>query len=415
MAVTTTSSAVDELAHPRLPFPLRAFNALGAPLADRASLDPDDLVAAAREKAGLHDLGGDSFRQPFEVLCRAVQDEADLTPLGRLLARQQLSTPLLTRLRLAALEAARPEVAEERIEAPIIVAGLPRTGTTLLQRLLAQDPGLRSLPYWEAMEPIPDVPAGEPAPDPDPRIKRARQGLKVLHWAAPRMLAMHEMEAEAPDEELWLLSADFGSMLYEASWHVPSYVDWFVSHDQTPAYAYLARLLRALQWYRRADRWVLKSPQHLGQLGPLLATFPDATVVQTHRDPVKVTASVSAMIAYGRRSGSAHIDPRAIAATWADRIAWMLDRSTERAEGDDRFVDVHLADLQADPIGTARRVLAAAGRDLSPVAEQRMQRWLAANPRDKHGEHRYVPEELGLDPDRLRARFEAYTDRFQVT
>ncbi len=413
--MTRNGGGID-FAHPNTPRLFRALNIAARPFARRLlSLAPADLMRAAQRKTGLHDFGPTHFREGLTVLADALHNEGQLHPAGRLLARTQLIDLLATRLRVQDLLARRPEIRDERIEGPIVVLGLPRTGTTLLQRLIAQDSGLRSLPYWEGLAPIP---LGDPAQRPaaDPRIKRAEQGLKILHWVAPAMIAMHEMEALAPDEEILLLAVDFATMLFEASYRVPSYGRWYVAHDLTASYAYLRTLLQVLQWYRRGERWVLKSPQHLEQLSPLLAVFPDATLVQTHRDPVKVTASVCSMTAYGRRMNSDHIDLREIGAYWASRLEQLLRRGSEDrpASASDQFVDVQFGELMADPIGTVQRIYAAAGRHLSAPAEQAMRAFLAANPRGKHGVHNYRLEDFGLDAAERRAALRFYQQRFNV-
>ena len=401
---------------PALPWPVRAMNALGRPVAPRLlSLDPDDLVRAARRRTRLDDLGDDRFREPLRTLTRALEDEARLTVLGRVAARAQLTGLLATRLRVEDLLRRRPAILGERVVAPIVVVGMPRTGTTMLHRLLAADPGLRSLPYWEALNPLPPGDATVVPPPPDPRIRTAERSLAVLHWCAPAMLAMHEMAARAPDEEIWLLAIDFATMLFEASYRVPSFAAWYDAHDQTPGYRWLRRMLQVLQWYRRGDRWVLKSPQHLGQLGPLRAVFPDAVVVQTHRDPVKVVASFASMTSYGARMNTDAVDPPAIAAHWLGRIETLLRRSAEDRPADGaRFVDVRFDELMRDPLAVVRRIYAVADRPLTPAAEQAMRAWLAANPRAKHGAHVYRLSDFALDAADVRRRFAAYVARFDV-
>jgi hypothetical protein len=273
------------------------------------------------------------------------------------------------------------------------------------------------LPYWEGLFPLP---AGDAAqrPDPsvrDPRIAKAQQSLKILHYAAPLMLSMHEMEAEAPDEEIWLLAADFATMLFEASYRVPGFRDWYCAHDQQPGYRFLSTMLQILQWYRPGERWLLKSPQHLEQLPALLDVFPDATVVQTHRDPVIVTASFCSMATYGRRMNSRRVDPLDIGRYWSARIERMLRRSIDdRPAGDARFVDVHFRDLVADPIAVARRIYDIAQRELTADAEGRMRAYLAANPRGKHGTHTYRLADYGLDEHERRNALAFYTQRFGV-
>jgi hypothetical protein len=247
------------------------------------------------------------------------------------------------------------------------------------------------------------------------RVERARQSVRLIRWAAPLMVSMHEMDAELADEEIWLLAVDFATMLFEASYHVPSFRDWYDRADLTPGYAYLRTLLQILQWYHPGERWLLKSPQHLASLGPLLATFPDATVVQTHRDPLPVMASMASMATYGRRMNSDLTDPKIVGRYWSARVEHMLRRSTEdRAHDDERFVDVQFGDLVTDPLGTVKQVYERADRTLAPAAERAMRAHLDAHPRAEHGRHRYRLEDFGLDPAERRAALAFYTERFAV-
>ncbi|MBI4515329.1 MAG: sulfotransferase [Deltaproteobacteria bacterium] len=398
-----------------LPWPVRAFNFAAQPLARSwLRLEADDLLRRARARAGLDDFGGNAFETPLRILVAALESEAGLHPLGRVAQRSQILDLLVMRLRVQDLLARRPEIRAERIDRPIVILGLPRTGTTLLHRLLARDAGLRSLPFWEGIAPLPDGDATRPA-DPAPRIRRAEQRLRFLYWCVPQMRAMHEIEAQEPEEELTLLAFDFATLMFEAMACLPSYREWYDSADLTASYGFLRTLLQVLQWYRRGERWLLKSPQHLGQLGPLLSAFPDATIVQTHRDPVTVTASVCNMIAYGARMSLARPQPAAIARYWAARVETLLRRSRERPAAHARqFVDVQFGELMADPLAIVRRIYAAAERELTPSAEAAMRAYLAANPRGKHGAHSYRLESLGLDPAERRAALRDYQQRFQV-
>ena len=414
MAAARTDSV--DFANPDTPRPIKIANHVLRPFASALfPLNADRLIATARRKTGLHDLGDEGFRESLRRLVASLEREAQLNPLGRFNARQLLLGLLQTRLRVEDLVRRRPEILTERIEAPIIILGMPRTGTTLLQRLLAQDPGLRHLPYWESFMPLPLGDPTQPPPTPDPRMRRAEQSLAFLHYVAPLMISMHEMEAQAPDEEIWLMAVDFATMLFEASYNVPSFAEWYHHSDQTPGYRYLHKMLQILQWYRRGERWLLKSPQHLCQLRPLLQVFPDATLVQTHRDPVTVTASFASMAAYGRRMSTDHPDPHAIGQMWARRIETMLQRSVEdRPTNGERFVDVHFRELVADPIGSVKRIYAVANRDLTPGAEQAMRAWLETNPSGKHGRHQYRLEDFGLDGAERRAALRFYQERFNV-
>ena len=407
---------IDDLARPRLPLALRALNFAGRPFARAISLDESGLLAAARRRTGLEDFGDPGFREPLGALIASFERDAGLTPLGRFVARNLLLQLLTTRLRLEALLRAHPEILAEQVAKPIVILGLPRTGTTHLHNLLSQDPGRRSLPYWEALEPIPDAPDPRRPPSPDPRIRRCEQALGLVHWAMPLFPLMHEMEPEARHEEIQLLALAFSTMLFEASYTVPGYRDWFCATDQTPAYAYLRRVLQVLQWLRGPRRWLLKSPQHLEQLGPLLRVFPDARIVQTHRDPVRVTASMCTMAAYGLRMSRARVDLKRTGRYWADRIEAML-----RASVDDRprvpasqVMDVRFHEFMADDFATVERIHAFLGEPLAEPARAAILAYRASHARGRLGAIDYRLEDFGLDAGERRRALRFYQERFGV-
>ena len=407
---------IDDLARPQLPLPLRALNLTGRPFARGVRLDEAGLLESARRRTGLSDFGDPAFREPLRVLLAAFEREAGLTPLGRFITRSLVLQLLTTRLRCEALVRAHPEILAEEVRAPIVILGLPRTGTTHLHNLMSQDPGLRSLPYWESLEPIPDAPDPQRPPQPDPRVKRCQQGLSLIHWAMPLFPLMHEMEPEARHEEIQLLAAAFSTMLFEASYHVPSYRDWYRGADQTPAYRYLRRMLQALQWLRGPRRWLLKSPQHLEQLGPLLRVFPDVRIVQTHRDPVRVTASMCTMAAYGLRMSRARIDLPQAGRYWADRIEQMLRASVEgRASVPARQVsDVRFHEFMADDLATVERLYAFFGEPLAEPARAAMRAYLAGHARGRLGSIEYRLEDFELDAAERRRALAFYQQRFGV-
>jgi PAS domain-containing protein len=397
---------------------LRAANSALAPFADRIRLDDASLIAAAQKRAKLHDFGPDTFRDGLSALTESLDREAGLSPLGRMLARQLVVQLLVTRLRLFELLRLHPEIADEPVEAPIFIIGLPRTGTTHLHTAMSHDERLRSMPYWESLDPIPD-PHAAPRPEgkADPRIARCAQGLRLVHYGLPLMPAMHEMTAEGPHEEIQLLAVAFETMFFEAGYNVPSYVDWYRSHDQTDSYRLLRTMLQAMQWLRGGRRWVLKSPQHLEQLRVLLDVFPDAVVVQTHRDPVAVTASLVTMEAYLRRmQHSGVVDLHAIGAHWSGRIEEMLRASVEdRAHvPEGRVLDVAFHEFMADQMGTIERIEKSAGLDFDHTARRSVGRFLDEHPRGKHGTITYDLARFGIDADERRQAFRFYTDLFDL-
>jgi hypothetical protein len=415
---------IDDLASPTFPpevEPIRAFMAeMGASL----SLTPEALMEAAVTETGLDDFGDGSFRERLEVICRALTTEAGLSAAGTCSAFGQLSGLLKNRLLLEDLIQSHPEVLELRIDRPIIICGLPRTGTTHLHNLISADPALRSLPYWESLEPVlAESERAELKPDdPDPRLARTAQGLEFLNTAMPYFKRMHDMTVEHVHEEIQLLAIDFSTMLFETMAPMPSWRDYYLSNDQTATYAYLVRILKALQWLRggrdgQAVRWVLKSPQHLEQFPVLAKTFPDATFVVTHRDPVSVTASLVTMMAYTARLSLAEVDPVAIGGYWADRVEGMLRSCVEQraALPEAQSIDVRFNEFMADDVATVSRIYDLADQPLTAAARSAMDRFMADHPRGRHGGLVYDLADLGLDRDERRKALQFYVDRFAVS
>ncbi len=412
-----TIHRIDDLAIPRLPLALHAMNRLAGPFAGRLlRLDEQALLGEARRRSGLDDFGDESFLPGLRVLLEAIDRENESTPLGRFLTRELVTGLLVTRLRLEALERAHPEVLEEEVREPLVIAGLPRTGTTHLHNLIAQDARFRSMPYWEGLEPIPPLDRLLESREGDPRIARCAQALKVVGYAMPLFPAMHEITPESRHEEIQLLAADFRSMLFEVSYWIPSYRDWYVATDQTPGYRFLKRMLKAMQWLHGPRRWALKSPQHIEQLGPLLEVFPDARVVQTHRDPVSVVASLTTMVAYGQRMQRDHVDRHELGAYWAGRIEAMLGASVRDRpllpEG--QVIDVGFQELVGDNLGAVERVYELVGLELDDRAREAVATYRDRNPRGKHGKVAYRLADFGLDEGEVRERLRFYSDRFDV-
>jgi hypothetical protein len=423
--MSTDVVVVDDLADPRLPLALRATLAVGRPWAARARFDRRRLLDTAVRRSGVEGAsaadvfaGAPHAEAGFDALVASFDDDAGLSAVGRVMVGQALVQLLATRLRLALLLDQHPEVAAEPLAPPVVVMGLPRTGTTHLHFTLACDDRLRHLPYWESLEPIPrpDRWGDDEPPAVDRRIAACAASLRILDWAMPRFSAMHELTTHGPHEEIQLLAVDFGSMYFEAGWDVPGYGRWYAANDHTRSYATMRSLLQAAQWLRGGRRWLLKSPQHLEQLPALLATFPDATVVQTHRDPVAVLASLATMLAYARRMQHERVDPVAVGRAWTGRIEAMLRRNIEQRAGipRDRVIDVRFHELVADQPAMIGSILEAAGLPYDDRARLVVRRHLEANPRGKHGRLRYRLADLGLREGELRERFAFYTERFDV-
>jgi len=380
-------------------------------------LDEDAVLAAACKKVGLDDFGPDDFRERLRIWLRSADEDRDLGPVGRLSFYNDCVRYAANRLRFEDLMRRHPEIEAIEIARPIIIAGLPRSGTTHLLNLIAADERLRSLPYWESVEPIPD-PAERPGADGiDPRLARCREGHAIQNRMMPLMKNMHDMAPEHVHEEIEVQALDFSSYVPEWIATVPRWRDHYLDHDQTRHYCYMKRVLQALQWLRGPKRWVLKSPQHLEQLVPLQATFPDATVVMTHRDPVSVIASAVTMLCYGDRLRRRRVDPPAVATYWIHRIEVLLrrcvrDRDLIPAE---RSLDLPFHEFMADDVGAVERIYELADFEMTPAARASLERFMQANPRGKHGRIVYdLAGDFGIDRAELQERFAFYFDRFPI-
>jgi hypothetical protein len=417
MVPDPVATRITDWKKPRLPLPLSAFNVIAEwPTRKRVKLDVDSVLADARKRTGLENFGSDHFLEPLEVLSSALRTEAPLSAFGRLVARHFIVEMLVGRLRLEELYRLHPEIEDVTLERPIIVAGLPRTGTTHLFNLLSQDASLRWIPYWESLEPFAD-PDEKPRRDGrDPRIARGEKTLKFLEWIMPLFNAMHEFTVEGPHEELQLLAMDFTSVLFESSWHIPSYAEWYKHADRSTSYAYLKRCLKALQFLRPKERWLMKTPEHLMNLRALVTEFPDATFVQTHRDPVRITASLVVMIAYGSRMQQRGVDVEEVARYWSARTEDFLRSSVRDRDllPPSQVIDVHFNDFMTDMKGTVKRVFDCAGHPYTKKTEREIDRFLEENPKGKHGLVDYRLEDLGIDPEERRRALAFYRERFGV-
>lgn len=405
---------IDDYVHPRFSPEITALRESVAPLAAEIRFDADAMHADVTAELGLSDFGPDDYRERLDVLLSARQQPGVLGAWGvvaqyaftkQLLCNRALIQDLLTR---------HPEIHEIEIERPIIICGMPRTGTTHLHNLISADPNLRSLPYWESLEPV--LPDSEPpAPGaPDPRLGRTEFALDVVDQTMPYFKRMHEMTVEHVHEEIQLLAIDLSTMLFETTALVPSWRDYYVTHDQTPHYQYMKTVLKVVQWLRGGSRWVLKSPQHIEQFGPLVSAFPDATFVVTHRDPVSVTASLCTMIGYTARMNGDRIDPLEIGAYWSDRVERML-----RACADDHHllppaqtVDVTFHDFMADDVATVARIYDVADQAFTPAVRTAMDTFMVDHPRGKFGTIEYALSVFGIDPAERRRAMKFYTEQF---
>jgi NAD(P)-dependent dehydrogenase (short-subunit alcohol dehydrogenase family) len=402
-----------DYAHPRRPAPARLYNLAGS-ISERAPLEAPSLLDAAEAATGLHDFGDPSFRRPLDVLVDSLDREAGLHPLGRSIMRGRIVSMLQNRLRAEALYRDHPEIEALQTERPIVIAGLQRTGTTMLHRLLAADPEARALGSWEALHPAPLPGEGKNGSfRRRAEAKLAEVGLRAL---APEFFAIHPVEAGAPEEDVLLLDHAFMSQAPEATAHVPSYAAWLEAHDMVPAYRYLGRLLKLLLFQKSGAFWVLKTPNHLENLRELLTVFPDAIIVQTHRDPQATMGSFCSMVAHGRGVFSDTVNAREVGRHWLRKVRRMIDRSIAVRDGGHAasFVDVSYYDLLGDPLAEVRRIYAHAGRSLSPSAEAAMRAVTERDTQHRYGRHVYRTRDFGLSPALVEETFADYRARFAI-
>ena len=407
---------IDDLGAPRLPDEVRAAIAALEPAARALDWSAEGVCRQASAETGLCDFGAPDFRARLAKILDALEREAGLNAMGRVSRFQTLARYAKNRLLLEDLCRRHPEIEREEIARPIVIVGLPRTGTTHLHNLISADPALRSLPYWESLEPFPDPRERVPAGAPDPRRARCAASLAPIDALLPHFKRMHEMAVDYVHEEIDLLAIDFSTMFFENLGCVESWRDAYRASDQTLHYRYLKRVLKALQWLRGPRRWVLKSPQHLEQLLPLHRVFPDATFVVTHRDPVSIVASFATMISYSARLSEDRPDLRRYGRYWKDRIRDLLfacvrDRDRIPAA---QSIDIRFHELVGRDVEWVERIYALAGQPLGPDARAAIQRYMDEHPQGLHGRVIYRLEDFGLDARALREEFRPYTDRFGV-
>ena len=407
---------------PDQPFPVKTINRLGA-LAGRigigaSGLDADKLMRQAVKKTGLSDFGDEGFIPGLRVLVQALNDEARLSTIGRIAAKSMLLVRLEHRLQIIDYRKQRPEVAQQRIEGPLFVLGLPRTGTTIFYELLAQDPNHRWPISYEVAQPFP--PARAESFLTDPRIPIVDEELNQTENLVPGFQAIHAMGATLPQECIAMTSLHFTSEMFGASFFVPSYDDWLREQDASGAYRWHRMFLQHLQVDYSKPRWVLKTPAHLPFIQAIVAEYPRATIVQTHRDPMDVMASMSSLVCSLHSAFSDDIDPVNTAAHEAAHWAGMLKAGMEQRdriearEGSARFFDVQFEQIVKRPLEAIEQLYGHFGFEWNPDIRDRMTSYLQNRPREKHGKHEYSLEQFGLSREQHGPLFAEYCQRFGV-
>lgn len=393
------------------------MNRLGPLLAPRwPSLAPDDIIETAARKAKSEHFGERDFEERLRRICESVEREAELHYVGRIAVRQSLVMGLQSRFEVYRHRAEHPEVVGAPIEKPVFIVGFPRTGTTILFNLFAQDPANRTPLGWEVQYPAPPP---EPATyATDPRIAAARKYFGQMEQMAPELPSIHEVGAELPQECMPILAHTLLSPQPSIVYNVPSYQRWVDQRSAAPAYRYHRHFLEHLQSRVMKERWVLKSPVHLRTLDALLDEYPDARLIFTHRDPAKTIPSLASLIYTIRGIVTDAVRPDAIGreqlAWWADALEHAMQVRAKHAEKSKHFVDIHFEEIVRDPVAAVRDAYERLEMPWSGEIEARMHRFLQRNPRGKHGAHRYALEDFGLGVGEIRERFEGYCRAFDV-
>ncbi len=410
----------DQLPPPHRPVPLRLLNAAGRGL-EALGIHPmrfDDtkLLQAAQKKTGLSDFGDDGFRGGLRVLTQAIESEARPTLMGRIMGQRQLLDLLTYRLQLVDHWKKHPEIAEAKIERPLFVVGLPRTGTTILHALLAQDPAIRAPLSWEVAMPFPPPEAATFTTD--PRIAQTDKNFDIFRWLAPNFETIHPMGATLPQECITFTTYDFHSIQFEVTFNAPTYQSWYLQHDPSGVYAFHHQFLRHLQHYVPGQQWALKTPAHLNYMDALFAEYPDALIVQTHRDPLAVIPSICSLLYTMRCAGTDHPDPFSIgrqqSVQWSTYLNACMHVRENLPEKSGQFFDIYFEEVIEDTIECVRRIYEHFDMNFSDLALDRMTTFLEENQRHKHGVHKYTLEMFGLDEDELTEMFAEYCQRYNI-
>jgi len=402
---------------PYRPLPISMLNYLGR-AAESIGVFPnlrvDSLLANAKKQAGLSDFGDEWFIEPLTVLVDSINREANLTPMGKFIQKHRLESALVTRLRVEQLSKTHPAIENIELGKVIVIAGLQRTGTTTLHRLLASDNDMRALLSWEALNPLP-LP-NEVKGNPKNRVKQAKTAEKGLAYLAPEFFAIHPVEHDAPEEDVLLLDLCFMSQSPEATLHVPTYAAWLEKQDHTKAYQYLRKLMKILLWQKPAKNWVLKTPHHMEYLDTLMDVFPEAYIVQTHRDPQKTTGSFCSMVSHGRGIFSDTVDAKEVAQHWVKKVNRLMELSIAVREkrGDSRFIDVSYYDLLKNPQAEVERIYNFAGIPFNQSTLHLVNKTSKKNVKNRYGKHQYNLNDFALTKEAIDEQYQFYRDQYAI-
>jgi hypothetical protein len=395
---------------------IKLFNRFGRQLEKagicKPDLSPDRLIQQARRRTGLHNFGDESFRMGLEVLTTALRDQAQLSQIGRMAAHFNILENLCVRLQLVDFRARHPEIAEQQIKQPLFITGLPRTGTTILFELIAQDPAMRSPASWEVAKPIP--PAKRTSYDNDKRIRSVDRFMALAEKLSPGFQAIHAIGARLPQECVYTFASQFVSEQFSYMYNIPHYRAWALNQDMTATYRWHATFLQHMQVDFGTQQWVLKTPSHLAYLKYLFAQYPDAAIVWTHRRPLDAIASFSSLTTTLQNGFSDTVDRKVIGAQEFEHFSKTVQMGIEqrRTLDQSRFFDVSFSAICTNPIAVIRDLYDYFGWSLSDEAESNMREYLKRRPRNLYGEHQYSASDFGLDGQQESSLYSGYLSQF---
>ncbi|MXW82148.1 MAG: sulfotransferase [Rhodothermaceae bacterium] len=403
-----------DYSRPYRPFPVRAYNRLGRIFELQGNLEPEELIINAQKKTGLADLGDEAALQSLDVLLNSINNEARLNPLGKLIQKSRFNRALIHRLRIEELLKKHPEIHEIDLGRITLITGLQRTGTTLLQRLLNSNPAIRALSSDELLEPVPTRNLNRGTK----MIRKFRSSMahRAISYLSPDFRVVHPISKSEPEEDVLLLDLYFMSQSNEATMNVPTYARWLEKQNHTHAYEYFKTMLKILSWQHAGKHWVLKTPHHMEYLDVFLKTFPNANIIQIHRDPRKTLPSFCSMVAHGRGIFSDHVNPEEIASHWHRKVLRMIQvTETVRSKCQtDRFLDVSYYSLIADPIEQLQKIYQWVGMDFDDQAVKCAEQYIKTNPKNRFGRHSYCLEDFGLIEEDVEKSISGYRQKYKI-
>ncbi len=398
---------------------LRQLNYLGSAVGGAKhliDLDPQGMLSSAQASTGLSDFGDDDWREAYDVLVASIVEDIDLTTMGRLMSRGDILRALRNRLLVVDALKRTPEILQERIASPLLIAGQGRSGTTILLELLAQDPANRAPLAWEAASPV--APPETTLADGISRGEIAQCDNELWDNVQPEMLAAHEHRWDLPVECIHFMALDFSSDFWMALYAARGYLEWKFKTHRTSAYDWHEKILQLLQHGQKTNRWLLKSAAHTRSLDVLLAHYPDMRIIQTHRDPLRTIPSTISITGYLRWSRVNDVDLRALAQmivqSYQDSLRQVMQQRANHLIPADQIADVHFQDLMIDPVGTIRGAYEELGMEFTEEYGKKIRAYLVEKPRNKFGKHVYTAKDYGLSDDQIRRDFAFYTDHYGV-